>query len=363
MDPTNRLGAVIVGTGFGVITHLRALRAAGFDVLALVGRDPTRTRERADRAGIPLALNSLDQALALPGCNVVAVATPPDTHGDICLQAIHAGKHVLCEKPFARDSAQAKAMLDAAREQGVVHYVGTEHRWDTGQALVGLALARGMIGEPQFVTMLLQVPLLYSADTEVPEWWGDAQRGGGWLGAYGSHQIDFAIDLFGEFAGVSASLAVLSQHDWSADDSFSIHFRTVSGVTGILQSSCATLGGPLIEFRIAGSKGLLELSGDRVFINDMDGRREVEPPEELRNDAPIPADTALMNTAYDKLHADGSDLSPYTRLYRCFRAEIKQEPNPDPVLPATFAEGLAMQKVLDAVRTSADRNGAWIDIA
>ena len=363
MDRTDRLRAIIVGTGFGVITHLRALRAAGFDVLALVGRDSAKTRERAENAGIPLALTSLSEALALPGCDVVAVATPPHTHGDICLQAIHAGKHVVCEKPFARDSEQAMAMLGAARERGVVHYVGTEHRWDTGQALVGHALADGVIGDPKVVTMLLQVPLLYSADTEVPDWWGDAEQGGGWLGAYGSHQIDFSIDLFGEFAGVSASLAVLSQHDWSADDSFSIHFRTVSGVTGILQSSCATLGTPLIHFRIAGSKGLLEMSGDRVFISDMDGRREIEALEELHNDAPIPADPALMNTAYEKLHAGGSDLSPYTRLYRCFRAEILQESNPDPITPATFVEGLAMQKVIDAVKVSSDRNGAWIDIA
>jgi predicted dehydrogenase len=49
----SRPGAVIVGTGFGILTHLRALRAAGFEVVALVGRDPQKTAERAAKAGVP----------------------------------------------------------------------------------------------------------------------------------------------------------------------------------------------------------------------------------------------------------------------------------------------------------------------
>ena len=70
----DNLGAIVVGTGFGILTHARALRAAGFDVVGLVGRDPEKTAERAKGAGIPNALTSLSEALALPGVDVVAVA-------------------------------------------------------------------------------------------------------------------------------------------------------------------------------------------------------------------------------------------------------------------------------------------------
>ncbi len=362
MNNTRSLGAIIVGTGFGVITHVRALRAAGFEVLALVGRNPARTSERAEGAGIPLGLTSLDEALILPGVDVVSVVTPPHSHAEITQKAIAAGKHVICEKPFARDCEEAKAMLAAAEEQGVVHYLGTEHRWDSGQALVGKSIRDGLIGTPMFFTLLLQVPLLYSQVSEVPEWWGDASEGGGWLGAYGSHQIDFVLDLFGEVAGLSASLAVLSQHDWTADDTFTIHFRTVSGVSGIMQSSCATLGQPLVHFRIAGSGGTLEMLGDKVFVDNGDGRREVPLPESLRNGDPTPPDMSLMNTAYDKMHASGSDLAPYTKLYESFRADIYGESAPTPVRPATFADGVGMQRVLDAVRESSGRGG-WVDIS
>ena len=74
---------VVVGTGFGCMTHVRALQAAGFEVAALVGRDPAKTTERASLFDIPIALTSLDEALALDDVAAVTVATPPHTHAPI----------------------------------------------------------------------------------------------------------------------------------------------------------------------------------------------------------------------------------------------------------------------------------------
>ena len=66
---------------------MRALRAAGFEVVGLVGRDPEKTAERAERFEVPSGLTSLDEALALPGVDAVTVATPPHTHASIVLDA------------------------------------------------------------------------------------------------------------------------------------------------------------------------------------------------------------------------------------------------------------------------------------
>src|SRR5438132_3983026 len=115
----NAPGVVVVGTSFGCLTHVRALRAAGFDVVALVGRDPEKTAMRAKRFEVSNGLTSLSDALKLPSVDAVTVATPPHTHAPIVLEAVAAGKHVVCEKPFARDAAEARTMLEAAEKAGV----------------------------------------------------------------------------------------------------------------------------------------------------------------------------------------------------------------------------------------------------
>src|SRR5438105_1214480 len=151
-------GAVIVGTGFGCLTHVRALRAAGFDVVGLVGRDPAKTAARATRFDIPNALTSLDDALGLPGADAFTIVTPPHTHAALALQAIRAGKHVLVEKPFARDTTEARAMLHAAEQAGIVHLLGAEFRWAAGQALLNRVVHDGAIGDPPPATSPLHPP-------------------------------------------------------------------------------------------------------------------------------------------------------------------------------------------------------------
>src|SRR5438874_11162993 len=90
------LGTVVVGTGFGCVTHVRALRAAGFDVKAVAGRDPARTAERARQFEVARACTSLDEALDLAGVDAVTIATPPHTHARLVRAALSARQHVLC---------------------------------------------------------------------------------------------------------------------------------------------------------------------------------------------------------------------------------------------------------------------------
>src|SRR5207249_3835207 len=144
--------------------------AAGFDVLALVGRDPEKTAYRAKRFEIPNPLTALGDALALPGVDAVTIATPPHTHGPLVLEAVAAGKHVMCEKPFARDGAEARTMLNAAEAAGVVHFLGTEFRFSTGQALMARVVAEGAIGEPRLATFVIHIPGLADPTSQVPAW-------------------------------------------------------------------------------------------------------------------------------------------------------------------------------------------------
>jgi predicted dehydrogenase len=356
-----KVGAVIVGTGFGVLTHLRALRKAGIEVHALVGRNAEKTRLRAGMFDVPNGLTSLAEALALPGVDAVTIATPPHTHADLALEAISAGKHVLCEKPFARNAEEGRLMLEAAEKAGIVHLLGTEFRYATSQALLTRTVKMGLIGEPRLATFIMNVPVLADPASEVPDWWSRADSGGGWLGAYASHIIDQVRATLGEISGVSASLTLVSDRDWTAEDSYTVHFRTESGCDGVLQSTAGALGPMDFITRISGTKGTVWLQGENVCVADADGTRTLEVPEDLRTLPPEPPPSELMVTTYDHLHAAGFDLGPYTKLAEYMRDRILgREAVSDPA-PATFADGLAAQKILDAIRkSSAERS--WVKV-
>jgi predicted dehydrogenase len=356
------VGAVVVGTGFGCLTHVRALRSAGFEVHALVGRDPDKTAARAARFEISHGLTSFDDALALPGVDAVTIATPPHTHAPLVLDAVRAGKHVLCEKPFARDAAEARVLLAAAERAGVVHLIGTEFRFAPGQALLARVVRSGEIGEPRLATFLLHIPLLADPGTVVPLWWGDAAEGGGWLGAQGSHVVDQILSTLGEFESVSASLPNIGEHAWSAEDAYLVQFRLRSGCAGLMQGVAADRGPMLFATRVTGTRGTVWAEGDRVRVADEDRTREVACPADL---AVVPADPPpadLLVSAYDLLHSTGIDIGPYTRLAERFRAGIEGVPGPPDPAPATFADGVAAMEVLDAIRRSA-REGRSVELS
>jgi predicted dehydrogenase len=346
---------------------VRALRAAGFDVRGVVGRDPERTQERARQFGVERAFTALDDALAVEGIDAVTVATPPHTHAALVLQALAAGKHVICEKPFARDAAEGREMLAAASAAGVVHLLGTEFRWDPGQATLARAVRSGAIGEPRLATIVLQVPVLADPAAEVPAWWADETAGGGWFGAHGSQVIDQLRVTLGEIAGVSATLTRVGASTTSADDAFVMHFETESGCAGVMQSTAADWGPPIVITRIAGTAGTawIEGIGATVNIADRNGTRQIEVGTDLPTGRPEPLPPGVLHTAYDRMIAHGLDLGPYTCLAIAFRDRIlvaqgHERTLADDPQPATFADGVAGMTVLDAARASALEHGAWV---
>ncbi|MEI8000672.1 MAG: Gfo/Idh/MocA family oxidoreductase [Actinomycetes bacterium] len=349
-------GAVVVGTGFGCRVHVPALRAAGFDVVALVGTDAERTRRRADRAGVPHGLTDLETALALDGVVAVTVATPPHTHAAVSVAAVRAGKHVICEKPFARDAVEARTMLDAAEAAGVTHLVGHEFRWAPERALPARLIAGGAIGEPRFVSLVQFVPLVPDPGAKVPPWWFDERSGGGWLGASGSHVVDQVRTWLGEFASVSAALPVVSARTAVAEDSFVVRFRLRSGVEGVLQQTAAAWGPYAGLTRVAGTDGTLWTEGDETFVADRAGTRRVEVPADL---TPPSSPSASDDLRHAFTHLE---LGPYTRLCEVLRAGVDGRPHGSPVPVPTFADGLAEMAVLDAVRASAAADGAVVGI-
>jgi predicted dehydrogenase len=367
-------GAVVVGTGFGCRVHVPALRAAGFEVLGLVGRDREKTQRRATRLQIPHAFGALEEALALPGVDAVTIATPPHTHAALAIEACAAGRHVICEKPFALDAGEAVAMCDAALAAGVTALVGHEFRWAEDRAVARRAIADGVIGTPRTCSLVQYVPLVADPATPMPEWWFDADRGGGWLGASGSHIVDQIRTWLGEFASVSAALPLVSDRTGVAEDSFVVRFTLANGVEGVMQQTAASWIPDVLGCTIvAGTRGTLHVDGREVWCADRDGRRRLEVPDDLRLHAPPesddprerfywstpapPPESAPPSSRFTHL-----ELGPYTRLCEVLHAATTGGVAAGSVPIPTFADGLASMRVLDAIRDSARAAGATVAI-
>jgi predicted dehydrogenase len=345
-------GAVVVGTGFGCRVHVPALRNAGFDVVALVGRDRDRTVRRAGRCGVPYACTSLNDAITLGGVDAVTIATPPDTHAALAIEACALGRHVLCEKPFALTAGEAAVMLAAADRAGVTHLVGHEFRWSPDRALAARAMRDGLIGEPRMFSAVQYVPLVADPAARVSQWWFDVNRGGGWLGASGSHLVDQLRTWFGEVASVSAALPLVSARRDVAEDSFVVRLAMRSGVQGVMQQTAASwTPGVVGTTAVAGTEGTLELTREGVWISDRAGRHLLAVPDDLLIPPP-PAASADPRERYTHL-----ELGPYTRLCEVLAAGVEGRAVSTPVAPPTFADGLAGMRVLDAIRASAAAAG------
>ncbi len=351
--------ALVVGTGFGCRIQIPALRAAGFDVVGLVGTDLGRTRERAEANAVRNAFTDLDQAIIRTGVVAVAVATPPHTHEQLTLTAISRGCHVLCEKPFAKDHAEARAMLEAAERAGVAHLVGHEFRWMPERAMLARVIAEGVIGQPRLATFTSFIPYLVNPDINMPAWWFDVEAGGGWLGAAGSHLIDWIRTLLGDFASLSAALPRLSGHH-GADDSFVFRFQSSGGAEGVVQQTAAAWGPALDVVRVLDTEGTAWVEGSDIRVADREGTRVVPTADDLRL-PPLPplGSDPRQETAKWRLLVQ-SELRPYVRLCESFRVLIEGGAPPKAVSLPTFADGVAEMEVLDAIRASAASSGSTI---
>lgn len=372
-DSTNSqaIGAVVVGTGFGLFTHVRALRDAGFDVRAIVGRNRQRTVERAAPLGIPQATDSLSEALADPSIRLVTVATPPHAHYPVVMEAIAAGRDIVCEKPFSRDLDEAKAMLDAAEAAGVRHMLGAEFRFDSAQALLRRVIHDGTIGEPLHFLRIYHQPGMQDPTETLADWWEDAAQGGGFLGAFGSHMIDQIRSTLGEIIAVSGVLQKLSpgRPTMTSDDCYSVQFETESGAKGTIMATMSAPGPLVMATKVVGTKGGAWIQSgaafgdpEEVWVEVEGNARRIDMPPELVNPVPTPFPIGeLVQTEQDRWHTQGFDVAPYARLFAEMKARMEGHEPSIPERAGTFRDAAAGQAVLDAVRKSAAER-RWVEV-
>lgn len=143
------LGIGIVGAGDIVRRcHLPAYTAAGLRVLAVTDADPARARALAADIGIPTVAPDAEALVITPGVAIVDIAVPPTFQPAIVSLAAAAGRHVLCQKPFALEMDTAREMVELAARSGVRIAVNQQLRWSAGIRAGRDLVARGAIGRP-----------------------------------------------------------------------------------------------------------------------------------------------------------------------------------------------------------------------
>ncbi len=210
MDPhAPELGVGMVGHAFMGAAHSQAWRTAPhfFDLpldprmLALCGRDPARVAQAADRLGWESVETDWTRLVARDDVDLVDICTPGNTHAEIAVAALEAGKHVLCEKPLANTVAEAEAMAEAAQraaQHGVRAMVGFTYRRTPAIALARKLVEEGRIGEIRHVRA--QYLQDWLADPAGPMTWRLEKEtaGSGALGDIGAHIVDLTQHITGD---------------------------------------------------------------------------------------------------------------------------------------------------------------------
>ncbi|GAA3748192.1 Gfo/Idh/MocA family protein [Salinactinospora qingdaonensis] len=213
-----QLGIGMIGYAFMGMAHSQGWRNAKsfFDpkleprLVALSGRDRAKAEDTARRFDWQHVETDWHALIARDDVDLVDICTPGDTHAEIAIAALAAGKHVLCEKPLANSVAEAERMAEAAeraRADGVQTMVGFTYRRVPALALARRLVRSGRIGRLRHVRA--QYLQDWLTDPGAPYSWRlDAQRAGsGALGDIGAHVIDLTQFLTDEYiTGVSATM-------------------------------------------------------------------------------------------------------------------------------------------------------------
>ncbi|HVA59973.1 MAG TPA: Gfo/Idh/MocA family oxidoreductase [Mycobacteriales bacterium] len=177
--------------GFGAIAaeHVRALRTvAGLELSVICDSNPARLDAARGHAAV---CGSADELLDRPDVDLVVVSTPPDSHADWAIRALESGRHVVVEKPFSISVADADAVICAAERAGRAVTVYQNRRWDRDYLALKRVLRSGRIG-----AVFHYESFVGGYGHPCNYWHSDARVSGGAIYDWGSHYLDWMLDLF-----------------------------------------------------------------------------------------------------------------------------------------------------------------------
>ena len=375
------LGIGMVGYAFMGAAHSRAWATVGqaFDVPlrprmnVLAGRDEAATRFAARRYGWHHVETDWRALIDRDDVQLVDICTPGDTHAEIAIAALDAGKHVLCEKPLANTLAEAEAMAAAAARAargGVRAMVGFNYRRVPAIALARRLINDGRLGSLRHVRAAYLQDWL--ADVSVPLTWRLQQdrAGSGALGDIGAHAVDLAQYLSGQhLTGVSGQLATFVTErpvggsngqtgPVTVDDAAVFSGRLASGALAAFEATRVAAGRKnALTVELNGELGSLSFDLERLNELNFYDRTESEATAGFRRILVTEPGHPYLEAWWPPGHVLGWEHT-FVNQARDLLVDIAAEDDPEP----SFADGLQVQRVLDAVATSAAHDSAWTKI-
>ncbi|WP_208020623.1 Gfo/Idh/MocA family protein [Labedella phragmitis] len=392
---TDNLRVAMIGSGFMGSAHSQGWRVAPrfFDLprspemAVLVGRDAGRAEAAASKWGWAETSTDWRSTVERDDVDIIDIVTPGDSHAEIAIAALRAGKHVLCEKPLANTVAEAEAMADAAEQaaaNGVVAMVGFTYRRVPAATFARDLVAAGRLGAIRQIRAAYRQDWL--ADSDGPMTWRlDKERAGsGALGDIGAHAIDLAEfitglrlervagtletivserPLLGEGIGLSGT-ASTERGQVTVDDVALFQGRFTAPDGG----GFAPLGSFEATRFATGRKNALtiEISGETGAIAfDLERLNELQ-----FFDATVPATEQGFRTIF-VTEPEHPYLAPWWPAGHMLGYEHGFSHQVVDLIDAiagtgeaspSFGDGLHVQRVLDAVGRSSNADGVWTPV-
>ena len=391
MNAGKPLRIALVGHGFMGAAHSQAWRVAPrfFDLplqphmSLLVGRDAGRTAAAAEKWGWEQTSTDWRQAVQREDIDVVDIVTPGASHAEIAIAALEAGKHVLCEKPLANTVEEASAMADAAARaagRGIQAMVGFTYRRLPAATHARNLVAGGAVGTVRQVRASYLQDWLVDPDAPLSWRLQQDQAGSGVLGDLGAHIIDLAQYVTGrKLTEVSGTLETVvdsrplpdssgadgglggprgtgaERGAVTVDDVALFTGRFDDGVLGTFEATRMATGRKnALRLEVSGTAGAVSFDlEDLNFLEFYD----FTAPEDRQGFSRIMV-TEPVHPYVDAWWPAGHSLGyehGFVHQARDFVDAVAAGSRPAP----SFADGLQVQRVLDAVSRSSAKSSSW----
>lgn len=372
-----KLKVGMIGYNFMGKAHSNAWRQVGrfFDLpvevelKTICGRTLSSVEEAREKLGWQQATTDWRQVIADPEIDIIDITTPNDTHAEIAIAAAEAGKAILCEKPLGLDVAECEKMVAAVEKAGVVNMVCHNYR-----RIPAIALAKKMIEEGALGDRIFHYRARYAqdwiTDPEFPLVWRLKAEiaGSGAHGDIDAHIIDLGRYLVGELDEVCGLTETFIKErpipgnesekgEVTVDDAVSWIGRFQNGAIANLEATRFAYGRKNhITLEINGSRGSLSFNFEDMnrlqyyTIDDAEDRRG------FRDILVTEATHPFLQAWWPPGHIIGYEHT-FTNTFADFVKAVAEGKSVQP----TFADGLANERVLNAVSESS-RTRSWVKL-